>query len=99
MSTLQYRALLTLGGLALCLAIVNAVMFSANRQAQNELATRGQYIQQSLQLEPLYQSLIKSLADLSARDNDTALRDLLAAQGITFTASAGTAGAAATPAR
>jgi hypothetical protein len=53
------------------LAIVNAVMFSNNRQAQNELATRGQYIQQSLQLEPLYQSLIKSLADLAAKDNDS----------------------------
>ena len=84
MTTLQYRALLALGALALCLAIVNAVMFSANRQAQNELATRGQYIQESLQLEPLYQSLIKSLADLAARDNDTALRELLASQGITF---------------
>jgi uncharacterized membrane protein affecting hemolysin expression len=93
LTTVQYRALLALGALALCLAIVNAVMFSANRQAQNELATRGQYIQESLQLEPLYQSLIKSLADLAARDNDTALRELLASQGITFTAGA----AAATP--
>ena len=83
---MQYRALLALGALALCLAIVNALMFSANRQAQNELATRGQYIQQSLQLEPLYQSLIKSLADLAARDNDKALRDLLASEGITFSA-------------
>ncbi|HRE70421.1 MAG: hypothetical protein JNM54_05680 [Candidatus Accumulibacter sp.] len=86
MTTMQYRALLALGALALCLAIVNALMFSANRQEQNELATRGQYIQQSLQLEPLYQSLIKSLADLAARDNDTALRDLLASEGITFSA-------------
>ena len=86
MSTLQYRALLALGGLTLALAIVNAVMFSSNRQAQNELATRGQYIQQSLQLEPLYQSLIKSLADLAARDDDGQLRDLLASQGISFSA-------------
>lgn len=86
MTALQYRVLVALGALALALAIVNAVMFSSNRQAQNELATRGQYIQQSLQLEPLYQSLIKSLADLAAKDNDAQLRDLLASQGISFSA-------------
>ncbi len=86
MTVFQYRVLVVLGALALALAIVNAVMFSNNRQAQNELATRGQYIQQSLQLEPLYQSLIKSLADLAARDDDGQLRDLLASQGISFSA-------------
>lgn len=87
MTTLQYRLLLALGALALCLAIVNAVLFSANRHEQNELATRGQYIQQSLQLEPLYQSLIKSLAELAARDDDGQLRELLGSQGITFSSS------------
>jgi flagellar basal body-associated protein FliL len=86
LTVFQYRVLVVLGALALALAIVNAVMFSNNRQAQNELATRGQYIQQSLQLEPLYQSLIKSLADLAAKDNDAQLRDLLASQGISFSA-------------
>lgn len=86
MSILQYRVLVVLGALALALAIVDAV-FSSNRQAQNELATRGQYIQQSLQLEPLYQSLIKSLADLAAKENDSQLRGLLASQGISFSAS------------
>ena len=91
MTTLQYRLLLALGALALGLAIVNAVMFSANRQAQNEMATRGQYIQQSLQLEPLYQSLIKSLADLAAKDDDAQLRDLLGSQGITFSSGVQTA--------
>ena len=84
MTSLHHRVLVLLGALALLLAIANAVMFSSNRQAQNELATRGQYVQQSLQLEPLYQSLIKSLADLAAKDNDTALRELLASQGISF---------------
>jgi uncharacterized membrane protein len=86
LTAFQYRALLLLGALALILAIVNTVLFSNNRQEQNEMATRGQYIQQSLQLEPLYQSLIKSLAELAAKDNDKQLRDFLAAQGITFSA-------------
>jgi uncharacterized membrane protein len=86
LTALQYRTLLVLGALALILAIVNAVMFSNNRQTQNELSTRGQYIQQSLQLEPLSQSLIKSLAELAAKDNDSQLKELLAAQGISFSA-------------
>lgn len=88
MTSLHHRVLVLLGALALLLAIVNAVMFSNNRQAQNELATRGQYIQQSMQVEPLYQSLIKSLADLAARDNDEPLRELLASQGISFSTAA-----------
>lgn len=86
MTTLQYRTLVLLGASALTLTIVNAVMFSNNRQEQNDISTRGQYIQQSLQLEPLHQSLIKSLADLAAKDNDKQLRDLLASQGVTFSA-------------
>ena len=86
MTVLQYRVLVALGALALVLAIVNALMFSSNRQVQNELAARGQYIQQSQQLEPLYQSLIKSLAELAARDGDAQLRELLASQGITLSA-------------
>jgi ferritin len=73
-----------LGALALILAIANAMLFSSNRQTQNEVNTRGQYIQQTLQVEPLYQSLIKSLAELAAKNNDAQLRDLLATQGITF---------------
>lgn len=86
MTAFQYRALVMLGALALILAIVNAVMFSNNRQEQNDVSIRGQYIQQSQQLEPLHQSLIKSLAELAAKDNDKQLRDFLAAQGITFNA-------------
>ncbi len=86
MNTLQYRILMLLGILALMLSVVNALMFSSNRQAQNELSARAQYIQQSLQLEPLYQSLVKSLADLAARDGDTQLGELLATQGISFSA-------------
>lgn len=86
MTALQYRTVVVLGALALLLAIVNAILFSSNRQEQNEISSRGQYIQQSLQLEPLYQSLIKSLAELAAKENDKQIRDFLAAQGITFSA-------------
>lgn len=86
LTNLQYRILLALGALALLLAVVNATLFTQNRQTQNDLATRGQYIQQSLQLEPIYQSLIRSLAEVAAARNDAAIRGLLAEQGITFSA-------------
>jgi type VI protein secretion system component VasK len=82
----QFSLLTGLGAVALLLAITTIVLFNGNRSAQNEFNTRAQYIQQSLQLEPVYQGLIRSLADLSAKQNDAQLRDLLAAQGITFTA-------------
>lgn len=82
----QFYLLGGLGVAALILAISNIVLFTGNRAAQNEFNTRAQYIQQSLQLEPVYQGLIRGLAELSAKQNDAQLRDLLASQGITFTA-------------
>lgn len=81
----QFMLLTTLGAVALLLTITNIVLFKGNRDAQNEFATRAQYIQQSLQLEPVYQGLIRSLAELAAQRNDVQLSQLLASQGITFT--------------
>ena len=81
----QFLLLSGLGALALILAITNIVLLTSNRSAQDEFRTRAQYIQQSLQLEPVYQGLIRGLAELAAKQNDPQLRDLLASQGITFT--------------
>lgn len=64
------------------------MLFSQNRNTQAELARRTQYVQQSLQLEGLYREMIKALADLSVRNQDKALGDLLASQGITVNAPA-----------
>lgn len=60
------------------------MLFSQNRMAQAELARRAQYVQQSVQLEGLYRELVKALADLSVRNQDKALTDLLSTQGITL---------------
>ncbi len=75
----------------------NMMLFSQNRVAQAELARRAQYVQQSVQLEGLYRELVKALADLSVRNQDKALTDLLAAQGITLNGPAPAAPGAATP--
>ena len=68
-------------------------IFGQNRQAQAEVNARGQYIQQSAQLEPLYREMVKALADFSVRNNDLQLRELLAKQGITVSANPPTANA------
>ena len=71
------------------------MLFSQNRKAQTELGQRAQYVQQSIQLEGLYREMVKALADLSIRNQDKALTDLLATQGITVSANADQAGTAA----
>jgi hypothetical protein len=75
---------LTLPALAIAVLVgANITLFNANRAAQAEVAARGQYIQQTTQIEPLYREMVKALADLSVRNNDRELRDMLAKQGIT----------------
>ncbi len=70
------------------LAGYDMMMFGQNRATQADLARRSQYVQQSLQVEPLYRELVRALADLSVRNQDKALSDLLAGQGITVNAPA-----------
>jgi hypothetical protein len=80
----QFMLLTALGLAALALAITNIVLFTGNREAQTEFANRTQYIQQSLQLEPLYQGIVRNLAEISAKTGDPQIGQLLASQGITF---------------
>jgi len=84
----QFRVLMGLSVLTLVLALTDIVIFNSNQKSQNEFNGRAQYIQQSLQLEPIYQSIIRSLAELSAKTNDEQIKNLLASQGINFTVNA-----------
>ena len=96
--TLQRRILL---GLALPFAGIvaaNVSMVALNRATQADVNSRGQYIQQSIQLNGLYNEIVKALADLSARNQDAQLKDLLAKHGITFTVNAPPPPPAPTPA-
>ncbi len=84
---------------ALLVALVagyTMLLFTQNRAIQAELTSRANYVQQSVQLEGLYREMVKALADLSVRNQDKALSDLLATQGITLTPN--TAAAPAAPA-
>ena len=79
----EFRILTALAVIALLLAVANMVLFSRNRAAQAEVTQRAQFIQQSAQLETLYREMVKALGELTVRNSDTQLRDMLAKQGIT----------------
>jgi type VI protein secretion system component VasK len=79
------RLLTALAAVALLLVITNIVLYSGNRTRQAAYAARAQYIQQGLQLEPLYQALVRGIVERAASTNDGELRALLAAQGINYT--------------
>jgi hypothetical protein len=79
----EFWILTTLAAVALLLAIANMVLFGQNRAAQAEVTARAQFIQQAAQVEPLYREMVKALGELTVRNNDTQLRDMLAKQGIT----------------
>ena len=89
----QFFTLLAIAGIAAVLVVTNMVMLVSNRTAQGEGQGRAQYIQQTQQIEVLYREMVKALADLSVKNQDTQLRDLLAAHGISVTANAPAQGA------
>jgi hypothetical protein len=84
LNRLQFSVVMVLAAATLVLVFANMALFSRNRAQQQEINNRQLYIQQSAQLEGLYQQLIRAVAELSARNNDTALGEVLARQGITF---------------
>jgi hypothetical protein len=82
LSRLQYLLLTTLASISLVLMVASMILFTQNRAAQAEVASRAQYVQQTLQLQPLFQEMVKALADLAVRRGDDALRELLVSQGM-----------------
>lgn len=64
------------------LAGYDMMLFAQNRATQAELARRNLYVQQSAQLDTLYREMVRALAELAARDHDSALTALLTEQGI-----------------
>lgn len=79
---LKQQILILLGTAALLLASCNIMLSISNRQMQQDVNARQQYIQQSQQLEPIYRELVNALANLAETRNDKQLRELLGAQGI-----------------
>ncbi|MBL8483752.1 MAG: hypothetical protein JNJ60_16275 [Rhodocyclaceae bacterium] len=85
LDTKHYRLLLGLAALQLLLIALYIGVHQSNLSRMAAIAERQTFIQQSVQLEGLYREIVRSLAELSARNKDEALRAMLAAQGITVT--------------
>jgi hypothetical protein len=88
----QFWLLTIIAALSAVFAVVNMLLFQNNRAAQLEVTARQQYLQQSVQLQPLYGEIVRAIADLSVRNQDPELAGILKSQGISIT---GTPNAAA----
>lgn len=66
------------------LVITNIILLSGNQTLQAQINSRSQYIQQSLQLEKIYQPLVRTLAEMAATRGDEQMKTLLNEQGINF---------------
>ncbi len=77
-----YWTSVVLSGLALLLFVMDIGLISGNRNLQTEIAQRQGVIENAARLTPLNQNLAQALAEASVKNNDTEIRDLLAAQGI-----------------
>lgn len=81
----QYWTLTAIAALCLVLVALNIVLVRSNQTLRTEVQARAQYIQQSIQLQGLYKEMVNALADLSVRNKDDQLRNLLGREGITVT--------------
>ena len=88
----QYHLLTFIGALALLLVFLNGTLFIVNRDAQTEIGARQQFIQQTVPLDSLYREILKALAELALKNNDTQIIQMLAAQGINVSVNAPAAG-------
>jgi len=98
LKSLQFWVLSGVGAACVLLSLGNIVLFTGNRGLQGQVTERGQYIQQSAQLQSLYRQIAQALADLSVRNKDPQLQAILAKQGLRVTVHPQAATAAAAPA-
>ena len=95
----EFRILTAIGVIALLASLANIGLVRSNRALQADANGRGQLIQQSVQLQALYQDIVKAIADLSVRNKDEALRDVLTQEGITVSINPPTDGTGAPAAK
>jgi hypothetical protein len=92
--TIGFWAATALASLAVLLVIVDGWLVTSNAGIRTEVASRQQYINQSVQLSRLNQELVNELGGFALRNN-AAIRQLLADSGITVVGQAGAPGQAA----
>jgi hypothetical protein len=93
-----YRLLVALSGITLILVVVYIVLIQDNRSIQTEVNQRQQFINQSIQLGRVNDTLVRALAAAAVDGKDDKLRDLLAQNGITINPTTGAPERTAAPA-
>ena len=93
-----YRLLVALSGISLILVIAYIVVIQDNRSIQAEINQRQQFINQSIQLGRIEDTLVRALAATAVDSKDDKLRDLLAQDGITINPKTGAPEKAPAPA-
>lgn len=81
-----YRVIVGLSGFSLILVIAYIILVQDNRAVQLEVNQRQQFINQSVQLGRINDSLIRAIAAAVVGNKDDKLRDLLTQNGITINA-------------
>jgi hypothetical protein len=74
-----------LAGLTLVLVCINVWLVLSDQSRQAEVNQRQQFINQSIQLGRVNESLVRALATAAVNNKDDKLRNLLTEQGINFT--------------
>jgi hypothetical protein len=81
-----YWVAVGLSGLTLLLVVAYIALVQDNRSVQLQVNQRQQFINQSIQLGRINETLIRALASAAVNGNDDKLRNLLAQSGITINA-------------
>ena len=71
-------------GLAGILVVINIFVFLGNRSIQTEVNQRQQFINETIRLNQLNNQMIQSLVSQAAQSDDQQIRNMLAANGVTF---------------
>jgi len=80
----SYSASIIFSMVAIILLLVNIYLTVSVRASQADLGERQAQIAGGQTLSQLNQSLVRAMAESSVKHNDSALRELLASQGITM---------------
>lgn len=88
MTKFQYWIATLLGAVCLAAMVINIALGYGNALARADVTQRQQFVQQSVQLEGLYREIVRALAELGARNNDSDVKALLQRHGITFSVNA-----------
>ena len=86
MRKVQYWVVTAVAAASLAAMLASVTLGYGNAASRTEVNQRQQFVQQSVQLEGLYREIVRALAELASRNNDSDVKAMLQKHGITYTA-------------